>query len=273
MLLIGWLGAVGLPPSKSHAQTSMDLLGSAQSQALGAATTAYRADTGGHANPAAMAFQAQSSIQFFAREAYGLSDLRVGAAHVTIPVRPVGSVGTGASSFGSDDYRETYFNLGAARTFQLGGLQVLAVGFNARYYRTSIARYGSAGAMGFSAGLLVPIHTSIDIGIHATNLNAPSLASGVSLPRTIAAGLAYRVAEHATLLIDGFQDFDFPLSIRSGLEVVPVSFLALRAGVMTEPTRFTMGIGLQTGPLHANLAADQHEALGWSPSAGVRLFW
>jgi hypothetical protein len=69
------------------------------------------------------------------------------------------------------------------------------------------------------------------------------------------------------------KDVDFPLSVRTGLEVNPVPRLALRAGVATEPTRFAAGAGLRWRRLRADLAADRHLDLGWTPSIALAVTW
>jgi hypothetical protein len=120
---------------------------------------------------------------------------------------------------------------------------------------------------------MVRLLRSLRLGAHATNLNGPSLVDGEPLPRTLAVGLSYRALEQMRVLVDAFKDVRFPLSVRGGLEVRPVSLLALRAGITTAPVRFTGGAGVRLGRLQANIAMEQHQVLGWSPSASLRVQW
>lgn len=255
-----------------RAQSAYDLYGSARADALGNSTTASLSAAGVHANPAARADETAVTSTFYARQAYGLPALRYGAAHVAVPVGG-GTVSGGASTFGFDDYREVHLSAGYARSLQFGTSRSVHVGMEGRYYHTTIASYGSAGALAVNAGLVVPLLRSLHLGAHATNLTGSTLVQDESLPRTIAVGLQYQALQQVRVLADVFKDVRFPLAVRGGIEVHPVSVLALRAGVTTAPVRFMGGIGVQLDPLSANIAAEQHQDLGWTPSASLRVRW
>ncbi len=254
------------------AQSAQDLYGSARASALGHGTTALSNTAGVHANPAAAAALGERTVTFYAREGFGLSVLRYGAVFSSWPT-PWGTLSTGASTFGTETYRETHLSLGYARALQLGTTRTVHVGLVTRYYHTNIQGYGNDGAVGIHLGLLLPLLPTVHIGVHATNVNTPSLVDDESLPQTLAIGLSYRAGSRIRVVADVFKDIDFPASVRGGIEVHPISLLALRAGVMTTPTHFTGGIGLRLDHLQADLAAEQHQELGWSPSASLRVNW
>ena len=260
----------------ASAQTTTSMAGGARAMALGGAATALTEDVWGIANPASWATLSGRALSFFAGEAFGLSELRLGAACYAEPTR-YGAFAGGARTFGFEDFRETHFNVGFARAFRLGTGRRLFVGANARYVHVAQGGgYGNAGTVGLSLGALVSILPAVTFGAHATNLNAPSLSTDVGaeeLPRTLALGLSYAPDERLLVLLDAFKDIDRPMSVRAGVEILPVEALALRAGVTTQPTRFTAGLGLRTGRLRASLAAEQHQALGWSPAASLGLQW
>jgi len=269
--LVLWLGIIASAPV-SHAQSSYDLFGSARADALGHSTTASPSTTGVHANPAARAPTSDVTAVFYARQSFGLSALRYGASHVTVPFG-WGAVSAGASTFGFDEYREVHLSGGYARSFAFGTTRRAHLGIAIRYHHTSIPSYGNAGALGVNAGVMVRLLRSLQLGAHATNVNGPSLVDGEPLPRTLAVGLSYRALKQLRVLADVFKDVRFPLSVRGGLEIRPVSTLALRAGVTTAPVRFTGGAGIRLGPLRAHVAVEQHQELGWSPSASLRVQW
>ncbi|GIV61857.1 MAG: hypothetical protein KatS3mg044_0723 [Rhodothermaceae bacterium] len=251
---------------------AQSLEGGARSVALGSATTALHDDAWGHGNPAIWASLPGRALSFFASEAYGLSELRLGALHLVQPTR-LGAFALGARTFGFEDYRETHLNVGYARGFSAGTTRSVFVGLRARYYRVSISGYGSAGTVGLTAGVLVALAPGLHAGFQATNLNRPHLAGREEFERALAVGLGYAPTPSLRVLLDVAKDVRFPLSVRGGLEVMPVSVLALRAGFTTEPTRFTAGLGLRLGLLAADVAAEQHEILGWSPAFSLSLLW
>lgn len=263
-------GLLGLPPA--HAQSGYDLYGSARASGLGYATTALTKTTGPHANPSASALREDRAIAFYAREAYGLPLLRYGAVHGLWPTK-WGTVSGGASTAGGEAYREVQYTLGYARGLTFGTSRHIRIGIKGRYYHTRIEGYGGAGTLGLHLGLLVPLLPSLHFGAHATNLNAPSLVDGEPLPQTLSVGLQYRVNRRVLVVMDVFKDLSFPATVRGGLEVRPISMLALRAGITSTPTRFTGGVGLQLGWIRAHVAAEQHAELGWSPAVSLELRW
>ena len=268
-LLLG-VGLLGILPV--HAQSSYDLYGSARADGLGNATTASLTATGVHANPAANAAKTTTTVGFYAREGFGLSALRYGATHVSVPFS-WGTVAGGASTFGFEDYREIHLSAGYARGFQFGTSRSVHLGLTTRYYHTSIAEYGSAGTLGGNAGFILTLLRSLSLGAHATNVTGSALMDGEPIPRTLAVGLRYRALKQMQVLVDVFKDVRFPASVRGGIEVSPVSALTLRAGITTTPVRFMGGISVHLGPLRADVAAEQHQELGWSPSASLRVRW
>jgi hypothetical protein len=253
------------------AQSGMDLIGSARATALGHATTALQGDVGSHANPAAAA-TAPRFLQLFAYEAFGLADLRRGGISLAIPWRS-GALHGGLGAFGSGAYREWYGSLGAAYQFGFGTTREVLIGARLRYYHTGIDGYGQSSALGLSLGSQVRLLPTLSFGASAINVNAPEMTEGADLPQILAIGLAYEAAPDVMIVLDVMKDIDFPLSVRGGLEVQVLPPLALRAGYTTEPSRFTAGAGIALGRLSADVAAEQHQALGWSPAVGLGIQW
>lgn len=269
-----WIAFFGLlTANSSGAQSTVSVEGGARSVALGGATTALPADAWGFSNPAAWAPLPGRAVSFFASQAFGLPEMRLAAAHYVEQTK-LGALAGGARTFGFEDFRESHFNLGFARGFSPGTSRRFYAGLNLRYYHLQLGgSYGSSGALGLSMGGLVAALPNLHFGFHATNLNGPAWSNGEALPRTLAVGLCYAPGPGVRLLLDAFKDSAHPLSARSGLEVHPVDVLALRVGVATAPTRFTAGAGLRLGRLAADLAAERHELLGWSPAASLSLQW
>jgi hypothetical protein len=261
-----------VPVINIHAQSAMDLVGSARAVALGRATTALPGDIGSQANPAAAAVRSRRGIHFFALQAYGLTELRRGGLDVVVPAFNGVLLG-GAGTFGFDAYRENYFSLGAAHPFSLGTSRAVHVGLHTRYYHTSIPSYGHAGALGITIGSQVLLLPSLTFGVLAVNVNAPQLEEEAELPQSLALGLAYQAAPSLLVVVDTVKDIDVPLTVRGGIEARFLSALTLRAGATTQPTRFTAGAGVRLGPLDADIAAERHQALGWSPSVGFCVQW
>lgn len=270
LLLVGMAAnALGSPVC---GQSAMDLFGGARASGLGYASTALTSATGVHANPAGSSLRERRTVSFYARESFGLSDLRYGALYGTWPAS-WGAVSIGASTFGGNGYREIHYSLGYARGFQFGTSRRIHLGLIGRYYHTRIDGYGGTGALGLHAGLLVSLLPSLQFGAQVTNVNRPSLVEDEALPQTLSAGLQYRVTPRLLVLMEVFKDLAYPASVQGGVEVRPIPMIALRAGVTSSPTRFTGGVGVRLGWIRAHLAAEQHPRLGWSPSASIEIRW
>jgi hypothetical protein len=259
-------------PSCIRAQSSYDLRGHARSTALAHATTALASDVGVQANPATRSTQTSRAVTFFARQSFGIRALRYGALHVVEP-RTWGALSAGAGTFGTDAYREVHLSAGIARGLRLGTTRRLHGGLALRYYHTRIEGYGQAGALGIHLGLLVRLLDPLHLGVRATNVNVPEITSGEPLPRVLALGLSYAADRRIHIVVDASKDVDFPLSFRGGLEVRPIDAVQLRTGVASNPTRFTAGVGVVVGRLRADVAAEQHQELGWSPAASLSIHW
>lgn len=267
------LGAVfSLVAPAAPAQSGTDLYGSARASALAGATTALIGDAGPHANPGLRAMAPERTVVLFVRESFGLAELRYGSVHVDLPVRGV-TLSGGGSTFGFDAYREIHGNAGVATAVGLGTTRQLGAGVHVRYHHLRIDGFGRAGAAAVHAGLAVRVVPTLTFGVHTTNLFGARLSDGANLPKTLAVGLSYEGAESIHVVADAFKDIDFPLALRAGLELRPVPFVALRAGAASAPIRLALGTGVAVGGLRADVAAERHEALGWSPSASLQILW
>lgn len=267
LLRLSVLCALACATGPASAQLVPLAEGGARSLALGRAATALQGDVWGHHNPSSWSTLPSRAASAFASQAFGLSELRVGAVAYAEPT-PYGTFATTARTYGFEDFRETHFGLGYARAFAVSASRSVHVGLALGYTSVSITEFGSGGALGLSLGAMMEVLPGLDFGFHAYNLNRPELTEFDPLSSGLEAGLAYRPVEQALVLLSVDKDVDFPISFRGGLEVQPVDVLSLRAGFTTEPVRFSTGVGVAVGVLRADVAAERHEVLGWTPAFG-----
>lgn len=246
--------------------------GGARALAMGRATTALRADVWGHHNPASWATIELGTAGLFASQAFGLSELRLGALAAAYPT-PYGTAAVTARTYGFEDFRETQVGLGFGRAIPLSATRFVHLGAHLQYTGVSITEFGSAGALGLSLGALTEVMPSLDVGFYIQNLNRPEISDLDPLRTALAVGLAYRPIEQATVVFAVDKDIDYAASYRGGLEVQPVEVLFLRAGFSTAPARFSTGVGVHIGPVRADVAADRHEVLGWTPAFELGVVW
>lgn len=250
--------------------------GGARRLALGRAGVALGGEAWGVANPATWATLSNRRLALEGSQAFGLPDLRLGAASAALPTS-FGTVAVSGRAFGGGAHRETRVLAGFARPLALSRARTLDVGLAVGVESASTDGFGSTSTVLLDAGVQGDLLPSLRLGLSARNLLGVGRAAEVDLQRsvstvpTLAAGLAFTPSDRAVLVLDALQDLDRGLSIRAGADVHPVEVLALRVGVSTEPVRYTAGLGVLAGPARVDLAVEQHETLGLTPAFGVEV--
>lgn len=257
----------------SHAQYAE---GGARTLALGRAGVALGADAWGHTNPAAWGSLADRRAAVQASQAFGVSELRLGALSIASPTR-FGTVALAARTYGFSERSETRVKLGYGRQLALSTNRRLDIGVAVGVETASTEGYDSETAILLDLGVQGQVLSGLRAGLSGRNLLAltrddeSDLRQSAATVPGLTVGLAYSPSDRATLVIDADQDLDFGLSVRAGAEVFVVPALAVRVGVSSEPVRFSGGAGFQAGPLRADLAVEYHETLGLTPAVGVEV--
>ena len=247
-----------LPPAV-FAQSSMG----ARGVALGGATTAlYDYNWSLFSNPALVSSK-NPSAGFYGFRYYGFTEITDISAYGSVPT-VFGTPAFGIHRYGDDLFSETRIRAGYKNEWQN-----LHFGIVMNYSHISFASpYGSGGALGLDAGIAAQLLDQLWIGARATNLNQPHYSfaqSSEDLPRDLAVGFSYQLADKATMMMDILKDVRFPVSYRGGLEVVVVGELTGRVGITTEPLTYSFGMGYGSRFWEVNLAVQQHSVLGLSP--------
>ena len=274
----GLFAAAGLFTTAAQAQVLPT--GGTRALALGRTGAALQGEAWGHYNAAAWSALEGRRVGLMASQQHTLGELRLLGLAAAQPVsfggrRQLVAAAT-AETFGFEDYRETAIGLGAARAFSLGGERVLHVGAHAEYLALTIPDYVSRGLFAVSVGVQGEVLRGVTLGLAARRLGhtADDLGAPASMVPALAAAVAYRPSPAGLVTLGVEQDLgDHPVSLRGGVEILPVPVLALRAGFTTAPERFSAGAGLRLGGLRADLAVENHEALGLTPAVEVGFVW
>ena len=268
-LLVG-LVAVAAPARAQLAEGGARVLG------LGRAGVALGGEAWGHANPAAWAGLAERRGALQASQAWGLSELRLAQLAAAAPT-PVGTVALAARTYGFSERRETRVVVGLGRRLPLSATRRLDAGLAVGVESASTEGFGSVTTPLVAVGVQAELVRGLRLGLAGRNLlgvlrsDAEDSRHSLATVPAIAAGLAYAPSPWATLVLDAEQDLDAGLSLRGGLEAFPVSVLALRVGVASNPGRFSAGAGVRAGALRADVAVERHESLGVTPAVGVEV--
>ena len=224
---------------------------------------------GGLMNPAALAGMTVRMIAVStAPSPFGLEELRRTACAYTEPFGRL-TVSVTGIRYGYELYREV--TLGAACGYDCG--EGVRVGGTVTLNSISISGYGHGSCAGLDAGVLWQIVPGLQFGASAANWNAPSLGkSRESIPRTFQAGMAYAPPGGFLVACDIAEDPRFPAEVRLGAELAVAEFLRLRAGVSTDPSGCSAGVGVHLLPVDIEYAFSRHQELGFTHRFGLSLW-
>lgn len=244
----------------------------ARELAMGQTTTALENNPFSVFSNPAMMPENSKMASFFGVRYYGFSEITDMAAAVTYPTG-AGIFGMGAHRYGFDLFNESRVRIvykNKFKGFRFGGI------LNYSHVAQG-GGYGNAGALGFDLGLAAPVTPQLWIGSKATNINRPKYGSlnDEELPRELSIGMSCSLSEAVLFSSDIVKDVRFPVSYRSGIEVVVFDTFFARAGITTNPQTFSAGFGYNSSLLGANVAVQRHanSVLGYSPAIDINIRW
>jgi hypothetical protein len=261
---------------------------SARSRAMGEAFTAVP-------DPALAAFQnaawladvPNGELALSYMKPFGYSFNEFYAAGAALPLAGnLGNVGLGVTNFkvSAGDttlLRETQVTL--AHGFQLFAdyHSRICLGWALNVYRAEAGLSvtgvdpGSDTSVGLDLGLTMLLHKRTYAGFQVKNLNNPTLgADGEELPQTVTAGLAYAPYEGVLTTFEFDNELGQQTQYHGGLEMTIVDGFALRAGVITEPSRLTGGFGYRAGRVAFDYGfSTGGGTLDSTHQFGLRLSW
>lgn len=177
---------------------------------------------------------------FYSPAPFGLTELKTGALTYAEPFQ-FGVFGIGAKTYGFDLYRETNIILSYGNSFK----GKIFYGLNVNYYNINIQNYNSATSFGLDIGTMAYITEFLRWGFLAKNITGSTIGeSKEKIVQVYRTGFTVQPREDVNFLLELEKDVKHPISVRAGLEYSFYDFLDLRAGVGSEPTSFSGGIGL-----------------------------
>lgn len=177
-----------------------------------------------------------------------------------------GTFGLSLGYYGFKDYNEQKIGLAYARKL----FDKLSIGLQFDFLNTQIAEYGSKGLVTFEIGLQSQITKKIHLAAHVFSPATISVTEDDVLPTVFKLGGAYLPSDRVTFLIEVEKDLDYPVQVKAGLEYQILDAVSLRAGVGTNPTLMSFGVGYQLkSGLSIDVGARVHQVLGVMPAVGM----
>ena len=202
---------------------------------------------------------------YYSPAPFGLSELANGYVAYHEPT-DIGSFAIGGMSYGFDLYRESKFALGYSYNFQ----NKFFVGLAINYQTVSIQNYGNDGALFFNLGGLAYITNLFRIGFSVQNINRATFGNeDDQIPMILNTGLSYDVVDELTLNFALEKDIKYKTSFQFGVNYDIIENISLRAWFSNEPSKYSVGIGINYLMFSLDYALFTHNDLGLTHQAGV----
>jgi len=249
--------------TSSFAQNAFSTAAGARGIGVGNANLTYQNIHSGFNNQAGLASLEKLSGALFVENRFLLKELKLVAISIAQPTKS-GTWGMSLQYFGFDEFKEQKIGLNYSRKL----FDKLAIGAQFDFLNTQIKEYGNASAITFELGLQYKILDKITLGMHVFNPIRASIGTQ-EVPAILQIGLTYKPTNYIAISSSIEKDSTLPFNIRMGLEYQILEKIQFRAGFNSTPNRLSFGVGYQVKKMQINIAASNHNILGFSPALGV----
>lgn len=202
---------------------------------------------------------------YYSPAPFGLSELANGYVAYHEP-SSIGSFALGGMSYGFDLYRETKIILGYSYNYQ----NRFFAGASINYQTISIKNYGDDAAIFINIGGLAYVTNYLRWGFSVHNLNRATYGDDDDqIPLIFNTGLSYDFANALTLNLAIAKDVRYKTSVQFGINYDIIENLSLRSGFSNEPSKYSVGIGINYSIFSLDYAMFTHTDLGLTHQAGV----
>lgn len=191
----------------------------------------------------------------------GLNELTTLAAGMTTPVKKLGMLGFGLSSYGGEMFNQQQIGIGISN--QLG---LASLGVKVSYFQTNIEGFGRQGSPVLEIGGAAELIPDLFFGAHIYNISRTQLSkfSQEYLPTIIKAGLSFRPTEALMVNVETEKEITLPAQFKAGLEYNIHQKLWARTGINTQPNHLFFGIGFKPKKYRIDYAMSRNFLLGFT---------
>src|ERR1035438_7683390 len=196
-------------------------------------------------NPAGLSSLYKFSAGIYFENRFLMKELSLKAVYLDIPVK-AGTFGLSCQEFGFNLYNE--MKVGLAYGKKLG--KSFSAGVQLDYLRIHLAEdLGTKNLFTFEIGIQYHINRNLSFGVHCYNPISVKLLSYADerIPTVINMGFAWKFSEGFVTTIEVEKDIQLKPVYKAGLEYHFVKPLFVRIGLLTNPTMFTFGFGVDFG--------------------------
>ncbi len=217
-------------------------------------------------NQAGLADLEGMSFGLFYSSIFNEPDLRETAFAFAVPTEKFGSAGLNYTYSGNSF--SNFSKFGLAYSKRLG--KRITAGIQIDYFRLVQMNYGNTGVAVGEIGLIAEPVNNLFIAAHVFNpWRAKYNFIDETLESTFRLAAGYYFSEKVVLLIETEKELDQKAIIRAGTEYNIVQGLFLRAGVASNPNKYSFGLGYNFKGISFDVSYISHQLIGYYMQFGL----
>jgi len=211
-------------------------------------------------NPARLALlSGRGQVSASYTQPYGLDFHKLVHMGAAFDLGSRGTLGVAYRQYGvdyqdTDLHQENTFTLAYGKVLYQDVHSSISLGVGLNLYRLEFGETvsgldpGSDMTPGLDVGLSATLHGRTHVGVLVHNYNVPEIGRDhEELPRTLRAGIGYEPYDGVLTVFELENTHGEDPQWRGGVEVTVLPGLALRTGIMTNPSKLTGGFGYSFG--------------------------
>lgn len=197
---------------------------------------------------------------FYSPAPFGLKELSTAALSYAEPFK-FGVLGFGAKTYGFELYRETNLLVSYGNNYK----KRIFYGLNLNLYHIKIQNYNSATSFGVDIGTMAYLTRFLKWGFFAKNLSGSTIGnSKEKIAQVYRTGFTVHPRDDLNFILEAEKDVKYPVSVRAGIEYSIYDYVVLRAGVGSEPSVYSGGIGINYNMFSLDYALCHTTDLGFT---------
>lgn len=212
-------------------------------------------------NQAGLGYQEHAWIGVHHENRFITSELNFSALGGIVPVKS-GALGLSIKRLGFSEFNQT--KVGLAYGMKLAPTLSAGIQLNAHHLYFA-GEYGSTTAFSAEGGIIYTPANNFSVGVHVINPTRSRLYDEERIPTLLNLGLSYQLSEVLMVSAGAEKNLDADFSFKAGIEFVPINSFYLRAGMASNPSLLSFGLGYKISAIQIDMAFTRHEYLGYTP--------
>lgn len=252
----------------AHAQFEMPEYGT-RSSGMGGCAAALKDFGSGIENIAALALLNCNQIALSTNVNHSLAALSTKNIAASVSTHKGGALLIKYQHFGQSQYNEQKTTIGYALT--TGKMMNIGIALHYLHSGCEDSYYQRQNLITFSAGMQYYASESLTFGLKIFNPAMIRLqcADEIRIGTVMQAGIAYSISSNLMSSLEIEKQTYWKPSIKAGLEYALIESFMIRAGIASNPVRYSFGVGVERPHLHLGLSLQTHPTLGASPHLGI----